>query len=184
MRTLTYVIGAPGVGKSTAVSAAIRLLGWGSPRQEAKPFMHQVYAWDDAIVLGRQGGTEFTGTDTLSLGVNPKAVAFVAARPAETIVGEGDRLANRRFLEEAARHYAVSLVTIEAPPVTAYRRMLERADRLGVKPQTESWWNGRCTKIRNLRGWAHPGVTHAVVNGDATPEAVAADLAGVIGGAP
>lgn len=180
MRTLTYVIGAPGVGKSAAVEAAIRLLGWGSPRQEMKPFAHQVYALHDAILLGRQPDNGFPGTDTLSLGVNPKAVAFVGTRPASTIVGEGDRLANRRFLAAAAADYAVALVTIEVPPATAYSRMLERADRLGVRPQTESWWNGRWTKVRNLRRWECPGLEHVAIDGSVDRASVAASLAAVI----
>ncbi len=179
-KSLTYVIGAPGVGKSTAVAAAIRLLGWGEPTQELKPFAHQVYGRYDAVQLGKQADNGFPGTDTLSLGVNPKAVEFISNSTARTVIAEGDRLANRRFLEAAATNYAVSIVTIHAPLPVMYERMLERAAQNGTPPQKESWWNGRYTKTQNLRNWTHPGVTHLSIDGTAPPSTVAACLAKII----
>jgi hypothetical protein len=177
--TVVYVVGVPGAGKSTAVAAAINRLGWGVPEPRSKPFAHGWYPDPNAVVLGRQGAA-FPGTDTLSLGVNPQAIEFVETSDVDTIVGEGDRLANNRFFVAAARSRGIIVVALAIPSAAAYHRMLDRADRLGVDPQKESWWNGRATKVGNLRRFRCPGLRHATVDADAPPGAVADAVADII----
>ena len=98
----------------------------------------------------------------------------------EVIVGEGDRLANPRFLGAAAAAGRVVLVAFELRPVVAYQRMLDRADALGVPPQEESWWNGRATKTENLRRLRGSGMTHETGDAGRPREAVAEEVAEVI----
>jgi len=177
--TTVYLIGVPGAGKSTALAGAIDLLGWGEPKARSQPFAHSWYEDVRAVKLGKQD-VPFPGTDTLSLGVNPRAVEFIQTTGADLVVGEGDRLANRRFLFAAADAGGVALVTVDLPAVVAFQRMLDRADALGVAPQQESWWNGRATKTANLRRLSHPGLRHETVDGSRPREAVAAQVADVI----
>jgi hypothetical protein len=178
-----YIIGPPGVGKSTAVSSAIRLLNWGTPRLIMKPFAHEVYTDVAAIHLGKHRDNGFPGTDTLSLGVNPKAVEFIAGCPAKIVVGEGDRLANKRFLTTCADYSPLTLVTLVAPPGVSHQRMVNRAEQRGVAPQKESWWAGRYTKTSNLRYLSHPNLTHHAINATNNPAVVAQQLANLIGNA-
>ena len=179
MTATCYLVGVPGAGKSTAVAGAISLHGWGKPDVRAQPFAHAWYEGARAALLGKQGVT-FPGTDTLSLGVNPRAVEFVRTTGAELVVGEGDRLANRRFLCAAADAGGAVLVAFDLPAVTAFQRMLDRADALGVAPQQESWWNGRATKTENLRHLSWPGLRHESVDASRPREAVAEQVADII----
>lgn len=179
MSTTVYLIGVPGAGKSTALTGAIDLLGWGEPKARSQPFAHSWYEDAQAIQLGKQD-VPFPGTDTLSLGVNPRAVEFIQTTGAGLVVGEGDRLANKRFFTAAAEAGGVVLVTVDLPAVAAFHRMIERADALGVAPQQESWWNGRATKTANLRRLSLLGLRHETVDGSQPREAVAAQVADVI----
>jgi hypothetical protein len=180
MTATCYLVGVPGAGKSTALAGAISLLGWGEPEARSQPFAHAWYEDARAVLLGKQDVT-FPGTDTLSLGVNPRAVEFVRTTGADLVVGEGDRLANRRFLCAAADAGGAVLVAFDLPAVSAFQRMLDRADALGVAPQQESWWNGRATKTENLRHLSWPGLRHETVDASRPREAVAEQVADIIG---
>jgi hypothetical protein len=179
VRNTVYLIGVPGAGKSTALTEAINLLDWCEPEMRSRPFAHAWYENVKAVQLGKQD-VPFPGTDTLSLGVNPQAIKFLQETEAELIIGEGDRLANKRFLSAAVDAGKVVLVTIDLPAVTAFQRMLDRADSLGVAPQQESWWNGRATKTANLRNLAMSGLQHETVDGSQPPELVAKHVADII----
>ena len=179
MSTTVYLIGVPGSGKSTALAGAIDLLGWGEPKARSQPFAHSWYEDAQAVLLGKQD-VPFPGTDTLSLGVNPRAVEFIQTTEAGLVVGEGDRLANKRFLCAAAGAGGAVVVTVDLPAVAAFQRMLDRANTLRVAPQQESWWNGRATKTANLRRLSCPGLRHETVDGSRPREAVAAQVADVI----
>jgi len=177
--TTVYLIGVPGAGKSTALSGAINLLGWGKPETRSQPFAHAWYEYPHAVLLGKQD-VPFPGTDTLSLGVNPQAIEFVRTTDADLVVGEGDRLANKRFLCAAANAGGIALITFDLPATAAYQRMLNRADALGIAPQQESWWNGRATKTHNLRRLSWPGLHHETVDGTQPEEAIAEQVADII----
>ena len=166
---LHYVIGQPGAGKSTAVRSALAHL----PRtSRPKPLAHTVYATEDgrdiaAIQLGvdRQ---DFPGTDTLSMGVFPVAVDFLKSYPAPVVIGEGDRLASKKFFEEAVlAGYRVNVILIDTPDQLAGDRRAARGST-----QNETWLKGRITKTANLTEHYRP----VSIDGAQAPEAVAAQL--------
>jgi hypothetical protein len=159
MRTV-YLVGAPGSGKSTALAGA--LARWGvEPTGVERPVPHLDYG-AGRLQLGRARPGGFAGTDALAMNIQPRAVEWVRSSPATLLLAEGDRLANRGFLDACAEVGPVDLVWLDVSPAVARRRALERAERLGVKPQTEAWWRGRVTKVNRLVG----GYRHLRIDGD------------------
>lgn len=172
MRTV-YLIGAPGSGKSTTVRLATA--HWEHLYDTKDPFAHQVYV--EGIILGR-GDAMFPGTDTLSMSVNPLAIEFmqrVERRSGALVVGEGDRLANRKFLSSCP---GLTLIHLDVPVAVARERARLRAEEHGTRVQDESWWKGRVTKIDNLRAQ----FPHVTVDGSRTPDVVASDVREIIEG--
>jgi len=141
-----YLIGAPGVGKTTLMAALTAPLG--EPEVVATPVPH--LKWREVVEVGRRRG-EFSGTDALGYAVVPSAVAWVRSerRPA-WLLGEGDRLACRPFLDALRAAGDLDVVLLDAPRLVSYARMCDRAARLGREPQTEAWWKGRVTKCARL----------------------------------
>jgi len=176
--TVLYVVGLPGAGKTTAVAEAHRQFG--EPVEVDDPVPHLSYPNADVVQLGRDRGA-FSGTDALSMGINPKACAYVRAKPAALVTGEGDRLANSRFFETAVACGQFVLVWLDCPPALARARARDRAEALGRPQQPASWWKGRLTKVDNLVGrWAD----HVVrISADDDPERVAARLTETLLGA-
>lgn len=143
---LVYVVGVPGSGKSTTMTAA---LSWMQAPAEihTKPIAHVVYG--DVWHLGARRDV-FGGTDALSMSVNPKAIEFLpvaAACDCRVLVGEGDRLANMKFLTAWPN---TTVVYLDTPIALARERAAMRAVQLGRPEQSASWWKGRVTKIDNL----------------------------------
>jgi hypothetical protein len=145
-----YIIGEPGVGKSTAVTA---LTAGVDTEWRRKPFAHAVYRDDDGRTVAAQiGGPPkapdhgFPGTDRLSMSVQPRAVEWVGSAPAPMVFGEGDRLASAGFLH-ALSDYCDEwwLVYLSAPAEVIEARRAERGSQ-----QNETWLQGRRTKTRNL----------------------------------
>ena len=169
MRTL-YLVGAPGAGKSTALAQA--LARWQvEPTAVDQPVPHLDYG-AGRLQLGRQRAGGFGGTDALAMNIQPRAVEWVRSRPARLLIGEGDRLGNRGFLDACAEVGSVDLVWLDVSPSVARRRGLERAERLGVKAQTDSWWRGRLTKVARLVG----GYPHTRIDGDVALDQVVDQL--------
>ena len=138
---LIYLIGEPGVGKTTAMRELTSRLG---PAVETtKPFAHRVGA--DWMELGRERGT-FSGTDALSMSVQPMAIGFLrqAARDnlVRLVLGEGDRLGTGSFLDAVGVFADVRLVGLVAPPEVAAARRELRGSR-----QAETWLKGRINKV-------------------------------------
>lgn len=140
-----YLIGLPGAGKSTLM----RLLTDGlDVAWERRPFAHARYYDDDRLIGAQIGGhhPEFPGTDRLSMAVQPKAIAWVAGRPAPVVLGEGDRLATAGFLDAlAAAADRFDLVWLDTAPADAAARAAARGST-----QNEQWRRGRETKVRRL----------------------------------
>jgi hypothetical protein len=139
---LVYVIGVPGSGKTTAMRAA--LSGYlASPRQ--RPFAHVDYELGEIRMLGRwRDGS--SGTDALGLNVQPTVVEWLERLGSGVVVGEGDRLGNRSFLEAVRRlGIETTVVMIDVPLELAESRRVQRGSR-----QDGAWVRGRITKVYGL----------------------------------
>jgi len=144
-----YVIGAPGVGKSTAT--------WGAfPAAPGAPFWSPE-GYPMVKLTGCQGGVlqlgkyrpAFPGTDALGMAVVTQATSWVANTPPNelpsVLVGEGARLANLRFLGALHRRGDVYLTVVH---LTAADRSL--ATRRSGRTQNASWVKGATTRAYNL----------------------------------
>lgn len=145
MSALVYLVGAPGVGKSTVMAALTERCERSS---RAKPFAHDLLLSPDGDLLGAELGRRratFSGTDALSMAVSPLACRFVQDHQFPLILAEGDRLAHLKFLEAAAAYNEVSLVYLDADQATLDRRTAQRGSK-----QDRAWRSGRATKARRL----------------------------------
>jgi energy-coupling factor transporter ATP-binding protein EcfA2 len=135
-----YLIGEPGVGKSTLFEYLTREL----PYEEAlTPFAHRVYdcgVWE----LGRRR-ENFSGTDALSMSVQPKVEQLLEGIHPKLVMAEGDRLANDRFYKYLAGvDYQLWLYELWGPKVAMDRRLARGSN------QHPNWLRGRMTKVERL----------------------------------
>jgi hypothetical protein len=144
---LLYLVGQPGSGKTTVIENLTA--GLEPESVETRPFAHIV--WGDGIVeLGarREG---FSGTDTLSMSVQPKVLDWLRSEAPPYVLGEGDRLANQKFFRGVlAAGWDLDVMHLQVSDEVARYRRAARAHELGVPLQDEAWLRGRVTKVRNL----------------------------------
>lgn len=167
MKRALYLIGVPGAGKSTVMSA----LTDGLDRWTMRTSLGMVYEelWDEEprwIELG-QRREQFSGTDALSMSVQPAAEEFVRHCSYDVVLGEGDRLANHKFfdaLKDAG--FDLRVVLLDCPPELAAKRRAARGSN-----QNETWLAGRETKVENLRRY----VTD-IISAEAAPQVNALEL--------
>lgn len=167
MSHLIYLIGPPGVGKSTAMRAATS--EWAAV--PAKSMAHRVPYTQlvdrDGIVRAIELGTRrdpFGGTDAMSMSIGPAAADFLASQPHPLVLGEGQRLATRPFLEAAVRYgYWVTLVALSLTE----EQLAERWAGRGTE-QAPGWRKGALTRVRNIAGWAANQTGILVVSLDAS----------------
>lgn len=141
---LGYLIGEPGSGKTTLLNAATAGI---SLKEFEKPFSYNLLG-GTIVELGKRRDA-FSGTDALSMSVQPLVLAWLSKATSD-VVGEGDRLCNNSFFLGAMAWAKLSLVHVSVPPGEADRRRKQRAATLGTKQQNETWLRGRQTKIRRI----------------------------------
>lgn len=145
---LSYIVGQPGAGKSTALANATSNY---SRAARTKPFAHNLLVADGdyKVTAAELGATRplFPGTDTLSMAVQPKVIDWLQTYPYKHIIGEGDRLATLGFLQAAQDlNYEVNLIWIDTPDDLANQRRTSRSSN----QQSTVWLRGRISKVRNL----------------------------------
>ena len=158
-RTLIYLVGEPGAGKSTAMAAATA--HYRRHPQQA-PLAHDILTDPDGIIEAIELGArreKFSGTDALPMNAVVKAEQFLLNPIAPVILGEGARLGCKRFLEAAAvAGYKVHLIHLTTPHAEAQRQ----ARGAGQK---DSWVKGARTRAENLANTPLEGVAVTRING-------------------
>ena len=147
MSTVIGVIGIPGTGKSTLMQAFKDSYLW----EEHKPvdLLDGYLARDEGIFLmGKyEEGEVFSGTDRLSMAVQPEAVKYLQGEPAPTVIFEGDRLNSVSFFREcldAGHDLHILILNVE-------RSIREQRYKDRGSDQSDKFIKGRKTKISNIR---------------------------------
>lgn len=178
INNLLYVIGAPGVGKSTAMARLREPWDCEVMKHSEVPHVrlrHPLSALPVGVELGVPR-ENFPGTDALSMSIGPRAMQFVLTNTGVFVMGEGARLATRPFIGGCATQgVRVTLVRLKADP-----ELLEERWRARGAKQNPSWRKGAETRARAVCEWfgSHLGQDgfHQLVeiNGtELTPEEVA-----------
>lgn len=176
MKELLYLIGPPGVGKTTALRSALDGVQFAVATQ---PFAMQLYHHEGVgLYSGVQLGGErrgFGGTDTLGMNVVGLAEEWLKVTPIERVVAEGDRLANDRFFTAAINAgWDLTVWYFAAPWDLCAERRLNRCVNIGTAPQNQGWLQGRHTKCENLAArWCNH---HGYLDGCASREWMAEAL--------
>ena len=137
--------GEPGSGKSTLMKEIIAYYGV-EPKYDAfklVPYLQK----DNIYILGKyEEGEAFSGTDRMSMAVQPEAVKFLKSLSNDSIVlFEGDRLFTASFLEHCLDNYNLSIIYLSTTKLIREDRYKERGSN-----QNETWLQGRETKISNI----------------------------------
>jgi GTPase SAR1 family protein len=151
-----YLLGAPGVGKSTVMKAL--LSDWDAEerpeRIEGQLRGHvlsrgRYETWMTGLYLGilRE---EFPGTDGLGMAVMPDALRWVLTRELpDVILGEGARLGTTKFLTALSCWTRLTVVLLDAPDDVLDARRRERGS-----DQDPTWLQGAATRARNAAAGA------------------------------
>jgi ABC-type cobalamin/Fe3+-siderophores transport system ATPase subunit len=147
-----YIVGEPGVGKSTLVET---LVGRAPVITGRKPLAHRTYLTTEGGVteLGAREPGRFGGTDALSMSAVVPAEAWVTDgswHADSMLLAEGDRLACDRFFNALLDGgWKLRIIHLDSPEHAAARRAA-RAKAMGVPPQKDTWLKGRRTKVQRL----------------------------------
>ena len=143
MKHALYIIGEPGVGKST-LAAALTERYRGAVLECVQPFKHRHYANGVTELGGKRDG--FPGTDALSMAVQPKAIEFLEDPTCTPLLlAEGDRLANDGYFKALLRAgYDLHIFALIGARVAARRRQLRGSE------QDPKWVDSRRTKTLTL----------------------------------
>lgn len=159
-----YLLGAPGVGKSTVLAQYLRDRGYailpdnGALRGRLRGhIMVGPNGVPDGVYLGKMRD-QFPGTDGLSMAVAPDARDWARSLDGEStqwelVVGEGARLGNKGFLHALGETTHLTVVLLTATEATLTERRAARGSN-----QTPSWMRGAETAARNAYDAA---VSHA-----------------------
>jgi dephospho-CoA kinase len=137
--------GEPGSGKTTLMKEIINHYGV-EPKYEAYKLVPYLQK-DNVYVLGKyEEGEVFSGTDRMSMAVQPEAIKFLATLPKDaTVLFEGDRLFTASFLEHCLDKYELSIIYLSTTKEIREERYKDRGSN-----QNATWLQGRETKISNI----------------------------------
>tara|TARA_R100000322_G_scaffold139084_2_gene94872 strand:+ start:199 stop:798 length:600 start_codon:yes stop_codon:yes gene_type:complete len=159
MNRLTYIIGMPASGKSTALRNALEnnICECSSKTMtQEDPVPHITYKCG-LMTLGKSRDV-YPGTDTLAMNIQPKVIRWLeelADEDNQFLIGEGDRLGNNKFLSRAIDlGFHVDLVYLQIPSQIAWERSEKRGSNFN-----KTWFKGRITKCENIiMSWADSAI--------------------------
>ena len=146
MSTVIAIVGVPGSGKSTLMKEYMKGDDWDT----SKPVdlvEGYVSASKSVFLMGKyEEGELFSGTDRLSMAVQPKAIEYLEGYPADVVLFEGDRLTTVSFFH-AVKQAGHQLVIIEltVPDDIREQRYIDRGS-----DQSEQFIQSRFTKLKNI----------------------------------
>lgn len=137
--------GEPGAGKSTLMKRIISHFNM-EPKYDSYKLVPYLLS-DNVYVLGKyEEGEVFSGTDRMSMAVQPEAIKFLATLPSNAVVlFEGDRLFTASFLEHCCENYDTHIIHLRTEKEVRTERYKERGSN-----QDETWLRGRESKIANI----------------------------------
>lgn len=182
-RKLLYLIGEPGVGKTTTMAALTSRwenLGEIADHPARTLFGQRRTGQVAAVELGRRRPGGFSGTDALPMAVITAAERHIrsglAAAECPLMLAEGARLANRRFLGAAVEAgWQVHLAYLFGEVAAEMRRTARGST------QNPVWLAGAATRARRLADDPPAGVTVHLVRAEWKPAQRAAALAEIAG---
>lgn len=137
--------GEPGSGKSTLMKKFMESGQWEEKYDSFKlvPYLQS----GNCYILGKYEEAQvFSGTDRMSMAVQPEAIKFLASLPKDSVVlYEGDRLFTSSFLEDCSEKYDLSIIYLSTNKEIRSQRYKDRGS-----DQDETWLRGRETKINNI----------------------------------
>mgnify|MGYP003330226043 CR=1 FL=1 len=146
IRKIIAVGGQPGTGKTTLFRKYMEGKNWivGEP---AKLVSASYNVERDLYILGKyEEGQTFSGTDRMSMAVQPEAIKFLKTLPSNAVVlFEGDRLFTASFLEHCNENYDTTMIYLKTNKEVRQERYKERGSN-----QDETWLRGRESKISNI----------------------------------
>ena len=97
--------GEPGAGKSTLMKEILNKFVWSKVYDSVKLVPYLQYG--NYYILGKYDeGETFSGTDRMSMAVQPEAIKFLASLDKDAVVlFYGDRLFTSSFLEHCVENY-------------------------------------------------------------------------------
>ncbi len=131
--TTIAAYGVPGVGKTWAVYRFLKEVGFGESKKIGLVLYHDL---GNTAVVGLYNGEKFQGTDKMSMAVAPSFAEFFSVMKAQgkqLIIGEGDRVNNWPFLDNANKNGKIERIRVTCDMQTLQIQRTQRSHEFSDK---------------------------------------------------